>query len=106
MVDLFGAELSPILRLGLALGVVLLLMYGLSFLLKKLGLSAMPAAKTGNARRLSLVDSLVLDARRRLVILKCDESEYVVILSTSGETVLEVRKTSVDSSAKPAPPSS
>jgi len=47
------------------------------------------------ARRLSIRESLLLDPRRRVVIVRADGIEYVVLLGATGETVLDTR---------PAPP--
>ncbi len=47
------------------------------------------------ARRLSVRESLLLDPRRRVVIVRADGIEHVVLLGASGETVLDTR---------PAPP--
>ncbi|MGY6627159.1 MAG: flagellar biosynthetic protein FliO [Oceanicaulis sp.] len=47
------------------------------------------------ARRLSIRESLLLDPRRRVVIVRADGMEYVVLLGAAGETLLDTR---------PAPP--
>ncbi len=88
--DTASLELLPqILRMIMALGFVLLLMAGLVYALKKLGLSPETKLQTGDKKRLKIVESLPLDARRRLVIIKCDEQEHLVILSATGETVIK-----------------
>ena len=81
-------DLSQILRLVAALALVLALMGGLAIALKKLGLAGAPALSTGK-RRLKLVESLPLDARRRLVLLQRDGKQHLVILGASGETLIE-----------------
>lgn len=40
-------------------------------------------------RRLAVVETLALDARRRLAIVKCDGREHLVILGAGGETLIE-----------------
>lgn len=47
------------------------------------------------ARRLSIRESLLLDPRRRVVIVRVDGIEHVVLLGAAGETLLDTR---------PAPP--
>ncbi len=86
--DMISSDIPQFLRLIIALGAVLLLMGGLAMLMKKLGLSAQTAIKSSNKKRLSIVESMPLDARRRLVIVKCDNKEHLVILSANGETVI------------------
>ncbi len=94
-------ELLPqLLRLAMALLFVLALMGGLAMLLKKLGLATNSSIKTTEKRRLRIVESLPLDPRRRLVIVKCDDKEHLVILSTNGETVIDSNIDIVDDSAK------
>lgn len=46
------------------------------------------APRTGPARRLRIVDSLALDARRRLVIIRCDDVEHLLLLGAE-ETVIK-----------------
>ena len=104
--DALSPDLQQLLRLVIALGLVLGLMGGLSFFLKKLGLVTMPTQKKGEKKRLHLIESLPLDARRRVVILECDAKQYLVVLGPNGETVLDDAITPVDSSAKPDAPSS
>ena len=77
------------LRFVLALVFVLGLMGGLFLILKKLNLGNLqPLA---SKRRLRVVESLMLDARHRAVILQRDDKEHLVILSPTGETVVETR---------------
>lgn len=63
-----------------------------------IGIAAMLARRTGLAagakgfareRRLALVDSLAIDARRRAVILRCDGREHLILLGQAGETLIE-----------------
>ncbi len=78
--------------------VVLGLLGGAAWLAKRGAFaSILPAAggfaKPG-ARRLQVRETLVLDPRRRVVILAADGVEHVVLLGASGETVLETRPAS------------
>lgn len=71
-----------------ALAFVIGLMGGLVFLLKKFGISNIPSVQSGE-KRLKIVESLPLDARRRLVLIQRDDQQHLVILSVSGETIVE-----------------
>lgn len=106
-------ELFGIGRMLAALVFVLALMGGLAFVLRKLGLSG-PAVNIQGKRRLRIIESLPLDARRRLVLLQCDDEQHLVVLGPSGETVIKtgikpvgdppaVFGSSVDASGEPAP---
>ncbi len=83
-----GPDLYDYLKFIFALIFVLSLMGGLALIAKKLGvggdLSNIPTKK-----RLKIVDVLQLDARRRAVLIKRDETEHLVILGPNGETVVE-----------------
>ena len=96
--DVISPELPQFFRLIIALGVVLFLMGGLALVLKKLGLSEDRFIKTGDKRRLKIIESLPLDARRRLVIVKCDEKEHLIVLGANSETIIENDLESVDCS--------
>jgi flagellar protein FliO/FliZ len=79
---------SQFLRLIAALGFVLALMGGLALILKKLGVAGTPVTQ-GNKRRLKVVESIPLDARRRLVLIQRDGKQHLVILGANSETVVE-----------------
>lgn len=65
-----------------ALAAVLALAWGLAALARRRGLGA-PAGG-----RLGVVAACAVDARRRLVILRCDGREALVLLSPQGDTML------------------
>ncbi len=91
-------ELPQAIRLIIALFIVFLLMGGLAFILKKLGLATNSTIKSGEKKRLKIVETIPLDARRRLTILKCDDKEHLVILGANSETVIDKNIPSVDGS--------
>lgn len=78
------------LRFVFAMLFVLGLMGGLWLILKRLGLAG-PVVPAGTKRRLKLVESLAIDSRRRAVILQCDDTQHLVILGPTGETVVETK---------------
>lgn len=85
-------SLYMILKFCAALVFVLALMGGLALTLKRLGLTQGGSAAPGK-RRLKVVETLPLDARRRAMILRRDGTEHLVILGPNGETVVETRIT-------------
>ncbi len=95
-------ELFAIGRMLAALIFVLALMGGLAFFLRKLGLSG-PAVNLQGKRHLKIIESLPLDARRRLVLVQCYEEQHLVILGPSGETVI---KTGIKPVTEPPDPAS
>ena len=76
------------LRFIAALLFVLALMGGLWLLLKRLGLSGVQLGN-GQQRRLKIIETLPIDARRRAIILQRDNRQHLVILGPTGETVVE-----------------
>jgi flagellar protein FliO/FliZ len=43
----------------------------------------------GGARRLGLVETFALDSRRRLVLIRRDTVEHLLVLGPAGETLIE-----------------
>lgn len=82
------SELPQIIKLLAALSFVVALMGGLALVLKKLGLAG-PLPAPGGKKRLSLIEALPLDGRRRLLLLQRDDVQHLVILGPGGETVIE-----------------
>ena len=77
------------LRFIAALVFVLALMGGFWILLRKLGLSG--PQRSGGKRRLKVIESLHLDSRRRALIIQRDNTQHLVILGPTGETVVETQ---------------
>ncbi len=71
----------------------LLFVLGLIGLLAYLGrrFNLMPRVTTGSRgpRRLGIVEILSVDAKRRLILVRRDDVEHLVMLGAAGETVIE-----------------
>lgn len=78
---------TQIIRLIAALALVLALMLGLNLFIRRIQGKTMN--RLGQKRRLSVVEITPLDGRRRLVLLRRDDREHLVILGATGETVVE-----------------
>ncbi len=81
---------TQILRFGAALVFVLALLGALAFAARALGFLSNVQRRPGD-RRLSIVESLLVDARRRIILVRRDDQEYLVLLSPHGEVVLDDR---------------
>lgn len=77
-----------LLKFGSAFVFVISLMMMLSWFLKKLGLAG-PVSLPGTKRRLKVVEHLAIDHRRRLVLVRRDNREHLLVLGPNGETVVE-----------------
>lgn len=53
-----------------------------------LGLAVTPRVR-GQAKRLTITEIAALDARRRLVLVKRDQTEHLILLGATHETVIE-----------------
>ncbi len=74
-----------ILALVFVLGLVGLLAYGA----RRFGLTPRATVALGGGRRLNVVEVLNLDGRRRLVLIRRDGVEHLILLGAEGESVVE-----------------
>ncbi|HEY9078920.1 flagellar biosynthetic protein FliO [Magnetovibrio sp.] len=83
-------DLGNYLRFVFALLFVLGLIGVLSVLVRRygFGMSTQPIRK-GQDRRLSLVEILPIDTKRRAILLRRDSVEHLIILGPDSETVVE-----------------
>jgi len=83
-------DLGNYLRFVFALLFVLGLIGALSILVRRygFGMSNQPIRK-GRDRRLSLVEILPIDTKRRAVLIRRDAVEHLIILGPDSETVVE-----------------
>jgi flagellar protein FliO/FliZ len=72
----------------LALAVVLALIGLLALGARRLGFGPRMVAR-GGARRLALVEVLALDAKRRLVLVRRDGTEHLLLLGATQDAVVE-----------------
>lgn len=75
-------------RFVLALVFVVALIFAVAWIAKRLGFGGHIAIPRGK-RRLAIQEVLSLDAKRRLVLLKRDGVEHLVLLGTTTELVVE-----------------
>jgi len=80
-------EAATYLRFVLALVFVLGLIGGLTWLVRRYGVGGRVA--TGRGGRLSVVEVAPVDGKRRLVLLRRDDVEHLVMLSPTHETLIE-----------------
>lgn len=98
-------DLDQIMRGLLALVFVLGLIGGITLLAKRFGLTpraTLPkrtgrgGPKTANSRRLAIVEVLPVDAKRRLILLRHDDKEHLVMLGADRELLIESGATAPD----------
>jgi flagellar protein FliO/FliZ len=82
-------DASNYLRLIVALGFVLALIGLFALLLRRYGPAAGLAVRRKGGRRLSIVEVMALDARRRLVLVRRDDVEHLLLLGPEDDRVVE-----------------
>ncbi|MDP6689383.1 MAG: flagellar biosynthetic protein FliO [Alphaproteobacteria bacterium] len=82
-------EWSSYLRFFLALLVVLGLIGGFAWIARRSGVGGVQTSKPGRSGRLEVVEALSIDARRRLVIVRRDDREHLILLGQDSERVIE-----------------
>ena len=84
------AESISWLRIVLAFTAVagLLALFGFALKYFKMRGFKMPGAGAG-ARRLQIIETLLIDPRRRLVIVRCDAAEHLLLLGINEDVVVE-----------------
>ena len=82
-------EWTNYLRCVLAWAVVLGLIGGFAWLARRSGMGGVRTTKRGRSDRMEVVEALNIDARRRLVIVRRDDREHLLLLGPDGELVVE-----------------
>ena len=85
-----GTVLQAIFSLFLVLGLI-----GMTAILYKKYILDKNLIKGGKPRRLIVEEQLYLDAKRRLILVKKDSKEYLILLGQNGETVVSSDQTLV-----------
>lgn len=82
-------EFDVYFRFVLALLFVLGLIALLAVLARRLGLGYRVPGRPGQRRRLSLVEVMPLDSKHRLVLIRRDQVEHLLLLGQGADTVVE-----------------
>mgnify|MGYP000093119264 CR=1 FL=1 len=86
---------SDYLKFALALVFVLSLIGLMVALARRFGMGNASPTRGGRKRRLSIVEVLPVDAKRRLVLFRRDDTEHLVLLGPDKDSVIEQGITSV-----------
>lgn len=78
----------PLMKFFAAFIFVIALMLGLAWLVKRAGLAG-PLLRHGQKRRLSIVESLPVDHRRKLALVRCDGEEHLLLLGPEHALVVK-----------------
>jgi flagellar protein FliO/FliZ len=98
-------DTSTVLRFIFALAFVLALIGLVAWIARRLRLVC-PLVSARRATRLAVVEVLSLDQRRRLVLLRRDDREHLLLLGPSGDVVIEAGTQAPRFELPPEPPTS
>ena len=89
MNSLFGVELPTPVNFIIAFAFVLLLIGAAAWLVRRFGATRLDAAARGRQPRLAVVDSAAVDGRRKLVIIRRDNVEHLLMIGGPSDVVVE-----------------
>lgn len=81
-------DLDQYIRFVVALLFVIALIVAVAWLMRRIGLGGVATGAVRH-RRLSVVEVMALDAKRRLVLVRKDDREHLILLSNAGDQVVE-----------------
>lgn len=82
-------DMDVYLRFVASLAFVLALIAVAGWAVRRYGFGANPTRGAKSARRIAVVEQTALDAKRRLVLLRRDGVEHLVLLGTAGDLMIE-----------------
>jgi flagellar protein FliO/FliZ len=89
-------DVAEIVRYFGALALVLALVGAAGLAIRRYGI---PGVAAGGGRRLQIVESLMLGKNHRILILRCDGFEHVVVTAPQGASVIATTKASPERAA-------
>ncbi len=103
--QIFGTELSGVGRYVTAFILVMALIALTAWLMRRFGDTRTAKAGGGRGRqqRLAVLDSAVVDARRRLVLIRRDNVEHLILIGGPTDVVVEPNIVRASALAAPAP---
>lgn len=81
-------DMASYIRTVAALVLVLGMILGVLWVLRRVGVPGMVPRQVGN-RRLAVVESVTVDARRRLVLVRRDGREHLLLVGGAQEMLVE-----------------
>jgi flagellar protein FliO/FliZ len=89
MFDLFGAEMPLAVRFFLAFLVVLGLIGAAAWAVRRFGSTRLTGAVRGRQPRLAVIEYATVDARRRLLLVRRDNIEHLMMIGGPTDLVVE-----------------
>jgi len=89
MFDLFGPEMPLAAKFFIAFAVVLALIGLTAWLVRRFGSNRLGGAARGRQPRLAVIDAAAVDGRRRLVLIRRDNVEHLLMIGGPTDVVVE-----------------
>lgn len=89
MNSLFGVDLPTPVNFVIAFVVVLLLIAGATWLVRRFGATRVDAGARSRQPRLAVIDAAAVDGRRKLVIIRRDNVEHLLMIGGPTDVVVE-----------------
>src|SRR5579875_574531 len=89
MFDVFGSQLSQPVKFVIAFVVVLALIGLTAWLVRRFGASRLGGSTRGRQPRLAVIDAANVDGRRRLVLIRRDNIEHLLMIGGPSDVVIE-----------------
>ncbi|MGC2217575.1 MAG: flagellar biosynthetic protein FliO, partial [Pseudolabrys sp.] len=87
--SLFGSEMPLAARFFIAFLIVLALIGLTAWLVRRFGSSRLGTATRGRQPRLAVIDAATVDGRRRLVLIRRDNIEHLLMIGGPTDLVVE-----------------
>ena len=90
MFDLLGVDMPPFVKFFIAFATVLVLIGATAFLVRRFGANRLGGVNTrGRQPRLAVIDAATVDGRRRLVLIRRDNVEHLLMIGGPTDLVVE-----------------
>ena len=86
---LFGAEMPLAVRFFVAFLIVLALIGAIAWAVRRFGSGRLGASARGRQPRLAVIDYASVDGRRRLIMVRRDNVEHLLMIGGPGDVVVE-----------------
>jgi hypothetical protein len=87
--SLFGTEMPLAVKFFLAFVVVLALILGFAWAIRRFGTGRLGASSRGRQPRLAVIDHATVDGRRRLILVRRDNVEHLLMIGGPTDVVVE-----------------